>query len=205
MNAPISQKKGQVITPEANEISRSNKTPLEEDMRRINATFGNPHLIHFDIAVHILFRPSGVPFAFNRPPLMNNLLGRFAGCQACSPGAPPVQASASERSAGPGAQERVSLEPDKPSNERLSGGQSHFYKIALSSGQYLRITVSQQGIDALLTLFTPDNKKIGEVDSEKGIVGRRLYRRSREAPGAYMGSRYVPLRRRPKWDAVRSR
>ena len=120
-------------------------------------------------------------------PLMINLR-ILAGASAATnlrPGAPPAQSPASERGAAPSAQENISLEPGKPVEREISGGQSHFYKIAMTSGQYLRITVSQQGIDALLTLFTPDNKKIGEVDSEKGIVGSETISTIAEAPGAY--------------------
>src|SRR5262245_24989506 len=78
----------------------------------------------------------------------------------------PAQASASERGAAQSDQEGISLEPGEPVERELSGGQSHFYKIAMTSGQYLRITVSQRGVDALLALFTPDGKKIGEADGE---------------------------------------
>ena len=100
-------------------------------------------------------------------------------------GAPPVQATASERGVTPSAQDSVSLEPGKPVERELSVGQSHFYKIAMTSGQYLRITVRQQGIDALVALFTPDGKKIGEVDGEQTTVGSETISAIAEAPGAY--------------------
>src|SRR5262249_29379382 len=83
-------------------------------------------------------------------PLMTNLL--WVGSPAATslrPVAPPEQAPASEPGAAPSAQESISLEPGKPVEGELSDGQSHFYKITMTSGQYLRITVSQQGIDAL--------------------------------------------------------
>src|SRR5262245_6224834 len=87
-------------------------------------------------------------------PLMVDLL-RAGSSSATSlrTGAPPVQTPASERGAAPSAQESVSLEPGKPVERELSGGQSHFYKIAMTSGQYLRIKVSQRGIDVLVALF----------------------------------------------------
>jgi CHAT domain-containing protein/Tfp pilus assembly protein PilF len=99
--------------------------------------------------------------------------------------APPAQASASERGAAQSAQESISLEPGKPVERELSGGQSHFYKIAMTSGQYLRITVSQRGVDALLALFTPDGKKIGEADGERATVGSETVSTIAEATGAY--------------------
>jgi len=99
--------------------------------------------------------------------------------------APPAQSPASERGAAPSAQEGVSLEPGKPLERELSGGQSHFYKITLTSGQYLQVIVSQKGIDTKVTLFTPDGKKIGEVDSEKATVRSETISTTAEATGAY--------------------
>ena len=102
------------------------------------------------------------------------------------PGAPPVQASASERGAAQSAQESDSLEPGKPIERELSGGQSHSYKITMISGQYLQIVVSQRGIDVAVALFTPDGKKISEVDSEHLIEGSETVSAIAEAPGAYL-------------------
>src|SRR5262245_7216486 len=106
-------------------------------------------------------------------PLMINLLIRAGAPAATSlrPVSLPAQAPASERGAAPSAQESVSLEPGKPVERELSGGQSHFYKISITSGQYLRITVSQRGIDVLVALFTPDGKKVSEADIDKATVG----------------------------------
>src|SRR5262245_45097349 len=76
------------------------------------------------------------------PLMINPLIG--AGTPATTslrPVAPPAQAPASERGAAPSAQESNSLEPGKPVERELSSGQSHFYEIAMTSGQYLRITV----------------------------------------------------------------
>jgi hypothetical protein len=89
------------------------------------------------------------------------------------------------RGAAPSAQESISLEPGKPVERELSGGQSHFYKIAMTSGQHLRIIVSQQGIDAMVALFTSDGKKLGEVDSEHATVGAETISAIAEAAGAY--------------------
>src|SRR5215510_8478359 len=97
-------------------------------------------------------------------PLMTNLL--LVGSPAATslrPGAVPAQASASTRGAAPSAQESISLEPGKPIKRELSGGQSHSYKITITSGQYLHIVVEQRGIDVAVALFTPDGKKISEA------------------------------------------
>src|SRR5262245_14886201 len=105
--------------------------------------------------------------------LMINLLIR-AGAPAAaspSPGAAPAQAPASERGAAPSAQETDSLEPGRPIERELSGGQSHSYKIAMVSGQYLQVVVAQRGIDVAVALFAPDGKKISEVNSDSLIEG----------------------------------
>jgi CHAT domain-containing protein/Tfp pilus assembly protein PilF len=99
--------------------------------------------------------------------------------------APPAQASASERGAAPSAQGSISLEPGKPVERELSGGQSHSYKITATSGQYLHIVVEQRGIDVAVALFTPDGKKIGEVDGERATVGSETILAISEAAGAY--------------------
>ena len=109
-------------------------------------------------------------------PLMINLLWG---------GGPPAQAFASERGAALSAQESISLEPGKPVERELSGGQSHSYKITTISGQYLHIMVEQRGIDVAVALFTPDGKKIDEVDGERAAVGAETMLAIAEAAGAY--------------------
>jgi hypothetical protein len=92
-------------------------------------------------------------------PLMINLLFRAGSPAATSlrPEAPPVLAPASERGAAPSAQESISLEPGKPVERELSGGQSHFYKITMTSGQYpLVSTQVWRPISGVVTTdFTP--------------------------------------------------
>jgi CHAT domain-containing protein/predicted negative regulator of RcsB-dependent stress response len=101
------------------------------------------------------------------------------------PVAVPAQVSAGEGGATPGAQESISLEPGKPIERELSGGQSHSYKITTISGQYLHIVVEQRGIDVAVALFTPDGKKIGEADGEQATVGSETIFAIAEAAGAY--------------------
>src|SRR5262245_6354119 len=99
--------------------------------------------------------------------------------------APPAQASASERGAAQSVQESVSLEPGKLVERELSSGQSHSYKITMISGQYLHVAVEQRGIDVAVALFTPDGKKIGEVDSEKTTVGPETISAIADVAGVY--------------------
>src|SRR5262247_2247980 len=126
-------------------------------------------------------------YSIRRTPLMINLLIRAGAPAAASlwPVAPPAQAPASTRGAAPSAQESDSLEPGKPVERELSGGQSHFYKITMISGQYSHIVVEQRGIDVAVALFTPDGKKIIEVDSDQTTVGAEAISLIAEAAGAY--------------------
>jgi CHAT domain-containing protein/Tfp pilus assembly protein PilF len=102
-----------------------------------------------------------------------------------APCSPPAHASNDERGATQSAEEDQSLEPGNPIERELSGGRSHFYKLTMTSGQYLRIAVGQRGIDVLVALLTPDGKKIGEVDSEKSTVGSETISAITEATGAH--------------------
>src|SRR6266498_629677 len=126
--------------------------------------------------------------SIRRTPLMINMLIRAGTPAAASPRpvAVPAQAPASERGAAPSAQESVSLEPGKPVERELSGGQSHFYKITMISGQYSHIVVAKRGIDVAVALFTPDGKKISEADSEHLIEGSETVSVIAEASGAYL-------------------
>jgi len=54
------------------------------------------------------------------------------------------------------------------------------------SGQYLHVVVDQRGIDVAVALFTPDGKKISEVDSEHIVEGSETVSTIAEAPGAYL-------------------
>src|SRR5262252_1374164 len=110
-------------------------------------------------------------------PLMTNLLR--AGAQA-------AQMPNSEGGAAPSAQESVLLEPGKPIERELSGGQSHSYKITMTSGQYLHVVVEQRGIDVAVALFAPDGKKISEADSQHFSEGSETVSAIAEASSAYL-------------------
>ena len=98
----------------------------------------------------------------------------------------PVQANASERSEAQSFQESRSLELSKPIERELSGGESHFYKITMSSGQFLHIVVEQRGIDVAVALVAPDGKKIIEADREHLIEGSETVSAIAEGAGAYL-------------------
>jgi CHAT domain-containing protein len=63
------------------------------------------------------------------------------------------------------------LEPGKPIERELAGGETHSYLIALDAGQFMQTVVDQRGIDVVVAMYGPDGKKISEVDSPNGTKG----------------------------------
>src|ERR1041384_2435461 len=53
----------------------------------------------------------------------------------------------------------------------LKGGETHAYRVALTSGQFFYALVEQKGIDVSVALFAPDGQEIGEADSPSGSGG----------------------------------
>jgi CHAT domain-containing protein/Tfp pilus assembly protein PilF len=70
--------------------------------------------------------------------------------------------------------EMVQLEPGKPLERQIAGGQKHAYQLQLTVGQYAKTTVEQRGVDVVLRLFGPDGKSIAEVDYESRTAGREV-------------------------------
>ena len=56
----------------------------------------------------------------------------------------------------------MALEVGKTIERELAGGQKHDYQIALSEGQYIRVEVSQKGIDVGVNLQLPDGRIINQ-------------------------------------------
>jgi CHAT domain-containing protein/tetratricopeptide (TPR) repeat protein len=100
-------------------------------------------------------------------------------------GSIPVQAMANDRGGAQSAGDSQSLEPGKPIERVLSGGQSYFYRINLTSGQYLQIAVNQRGIDVLVALYAPDGNKISEVNSAQMTIESEMASVIAEIPGTY--------------------
>jgi CHAT domain-containing protein/Tfp pilus assembly protein PilF len=64
------------------------------------------------------------------------------------------------------------LEPGKPIERELAGGQSHSYQMTLTAGQYVKLVIDQRGIDLVVKLFGPDGKQITQFDSERRPKGQ---------------------------------
>ncbi|CAN5796701.1 tetratricopeptide repeat protein [soil metagenome] len=77
------------------------------------------------------------------------------------------------------------LEPGKPIERGLAGGEVHAYSIQLAAGQFLGVIVDQRGIDVVVALFGPDRKQLIEVDSPNGTKGPEPVSLVAEASGSY--------------------
>ena len=106
------------------------------------------------------------------------LLPSFAGTVALPPG--PTGPAAQ-----PATQAGTDLEPGKPLERTLQGGEKHIYAIHAESGQFVHATVDQLGIDVALTLYAPDGKPIGSMDSPNGNFGLEQISTIAEAQGIY--------------------
>src|SRR5271168_1676745 len=105
------------------------------------------------------------------------------------------QASAPQQEPKP-----VPLEPGKPLERELKGGEKHTYEIRAQSGQFLHAVVEQFGIDVALILFSPDGKPIASMDSPNGNFGPEKISTIAVASGIYRlevasGSKNVPAGR----------
>jgi CHAT domain-containing protein/Tfp pilus assembly protein PilF len=69
------------------------------------------------------------------------------------------------------AQDNNPLEPNKPVEREMTGGEAHYYEVMMLSGQYLYVVVDQRGIDVAVSLLGPDDNKLIEVDSPNGAHG----------------------------------
>lgn len=76
------------------------------------------------------------------------------------------------------------LKQGQPIERELAGSEAHTYRIALISGQYVKATIEQRGIDLVVKLFGADGQKIVEVDNEP-IIGIESVSVVAEASGDY--------------------
>jgi len=67
----------------------------------------------------------------------------------------------------------------------LSGGQTHNYKITLKANEFVHIKAEQKGVDIVVTLISPNNQKLIEVDSPNGTQGLEVLSYITEESGSY--------------------
>jgi CHAT domain-containing protein/Tfp pilus assembly protein PilF len=56
------------------------------------------------------------------------------------------------------------LEPGKPIEREIAGGETHSYRLTLAAGQYARVFVEQRRINIALSAFDAEGKKLVEAD-----------------------------------------
>src|SRR5262249_776625 len=96
-----------------------------------------------------------------------------------------AQQSRNARSGGSDEMGVRALEVGKPIRRELAGGQKHAYRIGLSSDQFMKVIVEQQGIDVVVQVSGPDGKQILEFDSESRTRGQEVVSQVAEAGGDY--------------------
>lgn len=70
-------------------------------------------------------------------------------------------------------------------SREIKGGETHSYRISLSSNQFLHAVVIQDGIDIETAAFAPDNKQLTESDSPTGTWGLEPVVFVASTPGEY--------------------
>ncbi|MEP6730970.1 MAG: erythromycin esterase family protein, partial [bacterium] len=71
------------------------------------------------------------------------------------------------------------------SEHTLFGGGKHAYTVPLTSGSILVATVDQRGIDVVVRVFAPDNRKLAEIDSPNGTHGPEPVMQRATVTGTY--------------------
>jgi hypothetical protein len=78
------------------------------------------------------------------------------------------------------------LSADRPTERPLARGEVHRYPLALGAGEYVRATVEQRGIDAVVQVLAPDGTPILEFQDEVTRNGQELVEIVAEAAGIYV-------------------
>jgi CHAT domain-containing protein/Tfp pilus assembly protein PilF len=119
---------------------------------------------------------------------------------ACLALAPPLCTQSSSGPVGQSQGKPTFLEPGKRLERTMQGGETHTYEIHAEAGQSVHAVVEQLGIDVALTLYAPDGKLIGTMDSPNGRFGLEQISTIAEVPGGYRlevasGDKKVPAGR----------
>src|SRR5689334_17449605 len=77
------------------------------------------------------------------------------------------------------------LELRKPVERELAGEQAHNYLIELATNDFLHVIVDQRGVDVVVTVYSPDGKRLKEVDSPNGDSGPEPVLLVAQTPGTY--------------------
>lgn len=97
----------------------------------------------------------------------------------------PLQRQGQQNTSAQSVQVVSTLEPSKPIEHELAGGQSYTYEITLTEGQYVKVLVEQRGIDIVVKVIGPDGKQAAEFDSEIRNQGQEVIEQVAEMAGSY--------------------
>jgi CHAT domain-containing protein/tetratricopeptide (TPR) repeat protein len=77
------------------------------------------------------------------------------------------------------------LEVGQPIERELAGGETHTYHVTLEVGQIMRALIDQHGIDVVVAIYNPAEKKLAEVDRPNGVRGPEAISVIADASGQY--------------------
>ncbi|HEV3254718.1 MAG TPA: tetratricopeptide repeat protein [Candidatus Acidoferrales bacterium] len=101
-------------------------------------------------------------------------------------GAPPATvAQAAAQAPAPVENQVGPLEPGKPIERALKGGETDVYQVKLKSGEFLYVVAEQKGVDVVVVLVAPDGKSLVESDSINGAWGPESAALVAEVSGVY--------------------
>jgi CHAT domain-containing protein/Tfp pilus assembly protein PilF len=85
----------------------------------------------------------------------------------------------------PAKQPTARLLPGRTLDRQLAKSETHTYNVTLKQGELLRVTVDHSDIDLTVTLFSPNDKSIVEMDSYSGRLWRKDVSALAETNGSY--------------------
>lgn len=65
----------------------------------------------------------------------------------------------------------VRLDSTQPQEHQLAEGETHLYQVPLEAGEYIRIVAEKRGVDLVLSLWSPGDERIAEIESPTGVLG----------------------------------
>lgn len=99
--------------------------------------------------------------------------------------AQPAQPQSAENKSAEGEKDVRRLEMGKPIVREIAGGQSQAYQVALTAGQYLKLTVEQRGVDVAVQLLGPERNLLFEFAEENRRQGKEEAQLVAESSGVY--------------------
>jgi len=82
-------------------------------------------------------------------------------------------------------QESTVLEPGKPIEKSLSGGETHSYRVTIGSAQLLRVVAVQRGVDVAIKILSPEGQSLTEVNLIADAKGQEIATWITESAGEY--------------------